>query len=200
MVKKSDQSAPDQNELWTCGGPVWINFANSFGLVGKGFQDVTGSVEALTWWLKTVGLSTPDVFGENDLEWVAQLRLACVGVLDNLQSQGRQNEADLAVVNGCLVSQLEWTELEQLGSGRIVLDHRRANQTVMQALGPVAKSLAETLTTGDPARIRTCANPDCVLRFYDDSKNGLRRWCSMAHCGNRAKAAAFQERRRSHRN
>lgn len=39
----------------------------------------------------------------------------------------------------------------------------------------------------NPSRIRTCANPDCPLRFYDVSKAGGRRWCSMAACGNRAK-------------
>ncbi len=40
-----------------------------------------------------------------------------------------------------------------------------------------------------PGRIRRCAHPDCVLHFHDTSKNGTRRWCSMASCGNRAKAS-----------
>ncbi|MEV4340137.1 CGNR zinc finger domain-containing protein [Streptomyces sp. NPDC049590] len=39
-----------------------------------------------------------------------------------------------------------------------------------------------------PERIRACAGPDFVLHFYDVSKNGTRRWCSMSGCGNRAKA------------
>ncbi|MEU9982559.1 CGNR zinc finger domain-containing protein [Streptomyces sp. NPDC050856] len=39
-----------------------------------------------------------------------------------------------------------------------------------------------------PERVRSCANDDCVLHFYDISRNGTRRWCSMAGCGNRAKA------------
>ncbi|GAA2660242.1 CGNR zinc finger domain-containing protein [Streptomyces aculeolatus] len=47
-----------------------------------------------------------------------------------------------------------------------------------------------------PERVRGCANPECVLWFYDTSKNGRRRWCSMEGCGNRAKAARFQERHR----
>lgn len=40
-----------------------------------------------------------------------------------------------------------------------------------------------------PGRIKQCAHPQCVLFFYDTSKNGTRRWHSMAACGNRAKAA-----------
>jgi len=47
----------------------------------------------------------------------------------------------------------------------------------------------------EPARIRRCASPDCVLHFYDTSRNGTRRWCSMAGCGNRAKAARHAARR-----
>ena len=43
-------------------------------------------------------------------------------------------------------------------------------------------------------RIRKCANPDCRLRFYDTSRNGRRRWCSMAACGNRAKTRRHYER------
>ncbi|MFD8807922.1 CGNR zinc finger domain-containing protein [Streptomyces sp. NPDC059597] len=39
-----------------------------------------------------------------------------------------------------------------------------------------------------PDRIRVCAHESCVLRFFDTSRNGTRRWCSMAVCGNRAKA------------
>lgn len=52
---------------------------------------------------------------------------------------------------------------------------------------------------GSPERIRGCANPACVLVFFDTSKNGTRRWCSMAGCGNRAKAARHQARGRAGR-
>lgn len=48
----------------------------------------------------------------------------------------------------------------------------------------------------DPGRLRRCANPECVLHFFDISKRGDRRWCSMAGCGNRAKAARHYARRR----
>ncbi|MEC3954151.1 CGNR zinc finger domain-containing protein [Nocardia sp. CDC153] len=44
------------------------------------------------------------------------------------------------------------------------------------------------LLAGTPERIKQCAHPNCVLFFLDTSKNGTRRWHSMAACGNRAKA------------
>jgi predicted RNA-binding Zn ribbon-like protein len=45
-----------------------------------------------------------------------------------------------------------------------------------------------------PDRIRSCEHPACVLWFYDTTRNGTRRWCSMATCGNRAKAHRHYDR------
>lgn len=42
--------------------------------------------------------------------------------------------------------------------------------------------------------VKKCENPDCVLRFYDNSKNSTRRWCSQKTCGNRMKVKAYLER------
>jgi predicted RNA-binding Zn ribbon-like protein len=53
------------------------------------------------------------------------------------------------------------------------------------------------LLTADATRVRACAHPDCVLHFYDTSPKRSRRWCSMAGCGNRAKAARHYARART---
>jgi predicted RNA-binding Zn ribbon-like protein len=50
------------------------------------------------------------------------------------------------------------------------------------------------LLARDATRVRHCAHPDCVLYFYDTSPKRGRRWCSMAGCGNRAKAARHYAR------
>jgi predicted RNA-binding Zn ribbon-like protein len=55
-------------------------------------------------------------------------------------------------------------------------------------LAPVLWSAGDLLTGGRLSRVRQCANPACLWLFVDDSKAGTRRWCSMASCGNRAKA------------
>ncbi len=67
-------------------------------------------------------------------------------------------------------------------------------------LAAIARSAAELLQEGPEAPIRRCANPKCRLFFYDDSRTHRRRWCSMATCGNRHKAAAFLQRQPKHRN
>ncbi|WP_393083086.1 CGNR zinc finger domain-containing protein [Streptomyces sp. LN704] len=50
------------------------------------------------------------------------------------------------------------------------------------------------LLGASPDRIRHCAHETCVLHFLDTSRNGTRRWCSMAGCGNRAKASRHYAR------
>jgi predicted RNA-binding Zn ribbon-like protein len=64
------------------------------------------------------------------------------------------------------------------------------------ALVPIARSAAELIQEGPGASVRKCANPKCVLYFYDASPTGQRRWCSMAVCGNRMKVAAHARRGR----
>ncbi len=61
-------------------------------------------------------------------------------------------------------------------------------------LGPFAALGADLLTKTDWSFLRRCENPDCILTFYDTSKNHTRRWCSMSGCGNRHKAARHYER------
>jgi predicted RNA-binding Zn ribbon-like protein len=50
------------------------------------------------------------------------------------------------------------------------------------------------LTEDDLSRLRKCANPECVLYFYDVSKGGKRRWCSLDICGNKLRMAASRRR------
>ena len=60
---------------------------------------------------------------------------------------------------------------------------------------PLAHSAATLFAVADRNRVRKCGQ--CVLHFYDTSKKGTRRWCSMQLCGNRLKVAAYAARRRT---
>ena len=61
-------------------------------------------------------------------------------------------------------------------------------------LAPLAHSAATLFTQVDQTRVRKCEQ--CVGHFYDTSKKGNRRWCSMGLCGNRVKVAAYASRQR----
>jgi predicted RNA-binding Zn ribbon-like protein len=47
----------------------------------------------------------------------------------------------------------------------------------------------------DLDRLRQCDDDACGWLFLDRSKNGSRRWCSSADCGNRARARRHYQRR-----
>jgi predicted RNA-binding Zn ribbon-like protein len=81
--------------------------------------------------------------------------------------------------------------------GRPVLIERPRADSPRRALGMVAYDAARML--GNPterARVRICGSDTCSARFYDRSPAARRRWCSMALCGNQAKARRFRERAR----
>ena len=60
-------------------------------------------------------------------------------------------------------------------------------------------SAAALLRDGPLDRLRQCPGPDgwCGWLFLDRSRNGSRRWCSMALCGNPAKMRARAARKRA---
>jgi predicted RNA-binding Zn ribbon-like protein len=63
---------------------------------------------------------------------------------------------------------------------------------------PIVDSAANLLGEPETSRIRKCES--CVVHFFDTSKKGSRRWCSMNICGNKLMVAAYQRRKRSMQN
>lgn len=64
--------------------------------------------------------------------------------------------------------------------------------------GPVA-GLADAIRRchedGTWVRLKVCARDTCRWAFYDASRNQVRRWCSMAGCGNHVKMKRAYARR-----
>lgn len=66
--------------------------------------------------------------------------------------------------------------------------------TPQALLLPVGEILADFVCSEDFTDIKCCEGVGCTLMFVDHTREKKRRWCSMAVCGNRAKAAAHRER------
>jgi predicted RNA-binding Zn ribbon-like protein len=66
----------------------------------------------------------------------------------------------------------------------------------VRALFRLAIDAADLLVSADAALIRQCGDARCGWLFVDRSRGGRRRWCSMADCGNRAKARRHYGRQR----
>lgn len=58
----------------------------------------------------------------------------------------------------------------------------------------IVRAASVLLTSDDLRRVRQCAGEACSWLFVDSSRNGMRRWCDMKMCGNRAKVRRFRRR------
>jgi len=86
-----------------------------------------------------------------------------------------------------VVVQLDWP-----GGGVPSVTRRAARSSAPDPLAPVARSAIELLGGPGRDRLRSCANPPCVLFFVADNRRRL--YCS-ASCGNRVRVARHAARR-----
>lgn len=108
-------------------------------------------------------------------------------VKDVLDSDGEFDAGTVVAVNAAL-AQAE-VALSADGAGVTISDsdpvHAVSIEAVVDAIG---------VHNDRPDRIRQCEHDQCTLWFFDISKAGRRRWCSMDQCGNRAKAQRHYKR------
>jgi predicted RNA-binding Zn ribbon-like protein len=66
---------------------------------------------------------------------------------------------------------------------------------VERMLGDLLAAIHDAQVAVTWPRLKVCADAGCRWAFYDGSRNRAGSWCSMAECGNRAKAQRFRSRR-----
>lgn len=112
-----------------------------------------------------------------------------------LIDQRRNGEKiDVRGLNEYLNVYLSAPHLERDPEGNLILTRTVRSEAIASLLGPVAEAVAQLLVEGNFTRVKQCEHPECILWFYDRTKSQKRRWCSMALCGNRNKAAQFRKR------
>jgi predicted RNA-binding Zn ribbon-like protein len=130
-----------------------------------------------------------------EFEEVLRFRKMLHALVETIAQNGSVPPPTLREINVHLRKLNGYTEVLPSAEGftkRFVLEIHEPSQL----LGPVAEAASNLLCYGNPAYVKKCENPACVLYFYDGTKNHSRRWCSMKACGNRTKVAAFYERKR----
>ncbi len=145
-------------------------------------------------WLSRLGLEAaePDARGQAALLTQARSLRALTRALVVSRKAGESVQLD--DLNQHLHAYRSTPHLAHDIDGHLVLQRRAAGDDAAARLGPVAESVATLLVEGDFALVKQCEHPDCILWFYDRTKSHKRRWCSMAQCGNRHKAAQFRKR------
>jgi len=116
-------------------------------------------------------------------------------IVEALVAERRADPGALATVNDVLRAR---SVVELVPSeGGLAIGHRHVGDPLDEALAGVAEPLVALVEAGETHRLRICANDGCRWVFEDTSRTGRRRWCSMASCGNRAKAARHRARKRA---
>lgn len=156
------------------GEPLALDLLNTRWMSG-GPQDLLTDTAGLQIWLTSAGLTDRATADAATLDAALAARTAIYDTVRN---------AEHAALNEVLEHGRIRRTLTDTGPADVADVPESAWLPGWLAADNLLRLLAEA-----PDRIRQCAHPDCVLFFYDTSKNGTRRWHSMASCGNRAKAA-----------
>jgi predicted RNA-binding Zn ribbon-like protein len=123
---------------------------------------------------------------------IRSVRTALREVSDAVVHGRPADPAALAEVNRALQAR-ERIELVQAADG-VSVGHSHVGDPIDDALARLAEPLVDEIRNGHADRVRICDNETCRWIFYDESRAGRRRWCDMASCGNRAKAARHRAR------
>ena len=191
------------------GGRLCLDFANTVSWRGTDRErDWFGHYEDLMDWGRRANLlskKTADALarearrdgsGAAGLVEARDLRALIHRVMLKIATSGRPRGKDIAAINAGIASMAPRERLIRKGSG-FAWAPGQPDRGVDRLLSPILWSAADLLTDGELDRVSLCAGPGCGGLFYDVSRNRSRRWCSMADCGNRAKAKRHYARHRS---
>jgi predicted RNA-binding Zn ribbon-like protein len=151
--------------------------------------DALGTSSALTAWLADHGMLPAGAQAiPEDLAIGLALRDALRGAL--LLRAGGADHGTAGRANATLAALPLRVELDADGTPRLTA----VGDGVRAALAGLASTIARSQAAGTWRRMRICAAADCRWVFYDGSRSGAGRWCSMATCGNRNKTRAYRRR------
>ena len=192
------------------GGNVCLDFTNTVGgKRGLSTREYLNSYADFVSWCQQAGLlskSIADVLVQaaalrpdesaTALRGAIELREAIYRIFAALASDDSPQASDLEHLNAELST--------HLGRLRVASNRKRFNWTwtssddaLDQALGPIARSAADLLTSPHLLeQVRQCEGDTCGWLFVDSSKNHSRRWCVMRECGNVAKVRRFRMKSR----
>jgi predicted RNA-binding Zn ribbon-like protein len=171
------------------GGNLALDLANTFSFRGTTREiDYLADAEGILAWAKDTGLIG------NGFRMVATNRAALVADVRHLRRA--VDEAFGAISHGATPPKPALTTIRDLAARSL------ANATLAGApaafefsgthaiVGPLAWAALDLLRSDELARLKQCPPHDCRWLFIDRTKNGSRRWCEMATCGDRAKKNA----------
>ncbi|QEE26711.1 hypothetical protein FTW19_01030 [Terriglobus albidus] len=202
-------ASPDAGEwvdgfLFVANRPI-LDFLNTKPILADGPTELLPDVHALERWLIASGVVTSpktksllrswrqsseaEAFRKDLIAFRERLRDAVV----RMEAGSAPSDDFLKEINARLQQYPLRTTLRRRDSG-VVRETFFDPVEPADLWAPIVDGAADLLAETETSRIRQCES--CIVHFFDTSKKGSRRWCSMNICGNKIKVAAYQRRKR----
>ena len=190
------------------GGTLCLDFANTINGHGRmAPHEYLSGYPDLVIWSRRAGILTDAeaerllrIAGERPREastvykCAIELRETIFRVFSALALSRSPKTADIVALNQARLDALNHSTISRRDGGYAI--DWTDKSALERMLWPIALSAADLLTAPNLTRVRQCEGDRCDWLFVDTSRNHLRRWCSMAECGNRSKAQRFLARKR----
>ena len=191
------------------GNQLCLDFINTESIATGQRQSLIQNFADLEAWLLEAGVmrkadidALTSSLDRQDKEWFARRSLAFRDTLrrmaERITTGQPVSEEGIASINHWLKQRKGYQVLHQTEEGCVAAVHYE--QSVDGLLSPIAESASDLLVHTDRTLVRKCESSQCILYFYDTSKNHARRWCNMSMCGNRFKVASHYRRSRQENN
>jgi predicted RNA-binding Zn ribbon-like protein len=192
------------------GNHLALDFLNTKLVLPDGPKELLPDTDALVRWLIASGLLEPDKVArkrkmlarkwssapqaEAFLKRLITFRERLRAEVIRLENGSEVSSAFAAEVNSLLEQHPSVIALRRKGEK---LERELAFEPSVPAdiWAPISMAVGELLSDVPPRRVRRCGA--CMVHYYDTSRKGSRRWCSMNICGNKIKVAAYQRRSRA---
>jgi len=185
-----------------------LDFVNTASAWSGAPVDRLGGAEGFAKWAEAAGLLDEEDLRrfraeiQRDTEGASaffkqavRLRAALWRIFSAIAAHRPVDQKDLAVLNRLKARAARHCEIvEENGAFT-----RRCTQdapAAERALRLIVEAGEDLLLNGRLDRLHACGGENCEWLFLDTSKNGRRRWCSMATCGNDAKVKKYRKRKK----
>lgn len=190
--------------LFVANRPI-LDFLNTKPVLAQGARELLPDFAALERWLVAAGIVHSAKMKSRLRSWrhlpaAAAFHRELVGFRERLRNAVLRFEAGsswtdefLEEINAGLLRHPATTVVRK-GDGGIVRERRFDPQRPDDLWAVFFDGAADLVSEPESKRMRKCES--CVVHFFDTSRKGSRRWCSMNICGNKLKVAAYQRRKR----
>ncbi len=189
---------------------LWLEFVNTDAAAQSPGGDLLRDFDALMEWLQTQGaiddergaglrrraLLQPAAAAASLVD-ARRVRASLRGLAERGGASERVREDAVVEINRVLGRSAGTRRLDRHADGGFMRAFVPTGDAFAGLMIPIVESAADSLVGSELPRVRQCADSRCHRVFLDGTKNGLRRWCDMGTCGNRAKAARHRAKGRA---